>query len=894
MPNASEISPVEYTADMLAQENDAAPSSGLDHLVSSSLADHNDKLLEAANAFDVQLQNLNSWKQQLSSQMDLLRRDGVRLLEKQKELATQRQEIEAIKNSLSQDRATLEEQRTELGEQRKEFGRQQKNLAKKAQELTALESHKDRWLAQMAEARQTLEQLAVTQTQTNEKIDELEKRAAELAALENQKDFWLEKMQAAQQALEKLAADQAALAEAQKLLAEQVAAADVRNQYLDNLDAQLKSRQEQLSRDAEALGADRRTLADNNGQLEEKIERFNQHVQEEEKAIALLRQSMQEQLNAEAQALKGDLKKQYETREEELTGRLLALAQEAQCLQQRRAEIEAEAQHAHAAVEERAAALTRDAMRDLASQQEALAQEQQTFHQRQEELTAELEQQIRQARELSEAHEVEESAAISTLKQQLADLTAQHAARVAEASEYEAAALTFKREVDRLREQLAGANQEVQSLRDAVQKQTQAGGVSAAGDTVAADAGQPDGATSAQAMGDAGELQEQLRQARAQYAQLAARLEEIESRGRARLDDATLGRAASEANSLLLTQRTETLEKLNRTLQDEKAGLEKQVARLSSGAAKLRAADGALGRMGQDISGVAEDQLKLKRQRISLLKQARTLRARSVEIRDARKKVVAARQDVARQRDQIRIKRDNLEQVQRLLEKQEMVMARKLADQSALKTVAAVGIFVVMVLGSTVAGVYSLARPRYESAAIVQLQPPAALHGTARAKWFNGEKQALRGLPVLNSAWQILARANYGGQNTRRAFISSLANDLHTRVDAKAGTMSVHYASGTAKDSAAAANALARGFVIAGAVKGAKVLAPAVQPQYAARDNRWGLILTIDACVFGAAAIAVVLLRQRIAAQLRQIDGIADDADLADVRDELPETAPAA
>src|ERR1041385_6484016 len=74
-------------------------------------ASSGDSILNAAEVFQQQLEQMTTWKQKLGQQMDLLRRDGVKLMERQKALAQEKQ-------VLAQDRA-------ELGKQREEISRMQ-------------------------------------------------------------------------------------------------------------------------------------------------------------------------------------------------------------------------------------------------------------------------------------------------------------------------------------------------------------------------------------------------------------------------------------------------------------------------------------------------------------------------------------------------------------------------------------------------------------------------------------------------------------------------------------------------------------------------------------------------------------------------------------------------
>ena len=127
-----------------------------------------------------------------------------------------------------------------------------------------------------------------------------------------------------------------------------------------------------------------------------------------------------------------------------------------------------------------------------------------------------------------------------------------------------------------------------------------------------------------------------------------------------------------------------------------------------------------------------------------LLRQAKSLRQVRVQFHDIQVAVEKGREDITQQRENLRSRRENLEQVKRLLEKQEMVMARKLADHNAFKTVAAVGIFVIMVLGSAFLGVNHFVHPLYRSEAVVQLAAPQDLHGADLESWMNKQAEAVR------------------------------------------------------------------------------------------------------------------------------------------------------
>src|ERR1043165_1753985 len=73
-----------------------------------------DSILNAAEVFQQQLEQMTTWKQKLGQQMELLRRDGIKLMERQKVLAQEKQ-------VLAQDRAGLEKQREEIQRMQEEL-----------------------------------------------------------------------------------------------------------------------------------------------------------------------------------------------------------------------------------------------------------------------------------------------------------------------------------------------------------------------------------------------------------------------------------------------------------------------------------------------------------------------------------------------------------------------------------------------------------------------------------------------------------------------------------------------------------------------------------------------------------------------------------------------------
>ena len=170
--------------------------------------------------------------------------------------------------------------------------------------------------------------------------------------------------------------------------------------------------------------------------------------------------------------------------------------------------------------------------------------------------------------------------------------------------------------------------------------------------------------------------------------------------------------------------------------------------------------------------------------------------------------------DAAQQREQLRTRKENLEQVRRLLEKQEMVVARKLADHNAIRTVAAVGIFVIMVLGGVFLGVYRFVHPLYRSEAVVQLAPPADLQGEDLQKWLNSQSLFMRSKELTDGAWNVLRspEVRYAMHDVREAWAGSLPERLTLSLDSGSKTLAVKYTGPEAGGVSQVCNALAKAY----------------------------------------------------------------------------------
>jgi hypothetical protein len=429
---------------------------------------------------------------------------------------------------------------------------------------------------------------------------------------------------------------------------------------------------------------------------------------------------------------------------------------------------------------------------------------------------------------------------------------------------------------DELKTEMAARDKEIAGLREKAE---------------AASKLQASPAASAQEKGKAGdakkELAKHIQMLEQQRDELAKQLFTVQDQLKRQEQEWVLARNVLEGKVLDLEQRNEMLE-------GEKEKLRKRQA-------------------GGNAPAAVQEQLAAHRDR--LLRQARVVRQFRKQVGQSKTSLESNREDLAQQREQLRLRKENLEQVKRLLEKQEMVMARKLADHNAIKTVAAVGIFVIMILGSAFAGVYRFVRPVYRSEAIVQLAAPKDLQGADLENWLNKQMAFVRDNDVTFGAWKILRGSDehYSMHDVRDEWVASLNKNLAMQLDAATQKLFIRYSGPDAEGVSQVCNALAVAYATpgmrdsgapgaAGAAPqganppgmGAQVVAKATISAFPAEDNRLMISMYVVAGVLAISLLFVMLFRHFVARQLKEIDEMADAQELDEMRTDLPGDAPQA
>jgi len=848
-----------------------------------------------------ELEAVEGHRQELKQRAQTLAEREQALAEREENEAGNRQVAELARRAeeerISAGRREIAEGQAALLKEREQLGRRQREVEADAAEAEAMSRvagegvERDRAEAQerLAEAQAAMEKLNAARARQDVRWTAIEARAGELAAAE-----------------EALRGREQAILEREETL-------KISRREAEEAQGQLLAQQEAL------LGAERllsQKIAAGEGELAAKlaaVEGLKQQLEEEKYALVKQRQALEKKLDL----VEGELAEQFE-----------AVAKQTRRLTDRRADLEARTAEAEREIENRVARAT-DGLKGQLEQARKTYEERVRILQEQMERTeaeagawrareSELEDQVSSARrealglkeelarvgeELNEASRGRTQQAemlaeqLMRFEQESADWQRKLARTVAEAGDNEelkralAAVDGARAEVERLSGRLeevsAGKEDaenrlQVAAARGAEMDKLAAGLVAKLG-AAEREIAELKGRVADAAGGRSGEaakderiaaLQAQVKMLEMQRDDLAGQLFELQDEMRRAGEQALLSTNVMEGEVMALRLKNEELETTNRRMGE---------------AAKQKISHR------QTRTDTDEN---LSEERGRLLRKAQVLRAHRRELLQAKEMLQKNSVDVSRQKDLLRNRKENLEQVKRLLEKQEMIMARKLADHNALKTVAAVGIFLILILGSVFCGVYKFVNPTYRSEATVQLAPPANLQGVELQAWLTRQMEFMRSPEVTFAAWKVLRSEgeHYSMHDVREEWVASLGQRLSMQLDGATRTLAIRYVGPNAQGVSQVCNALATAYVTPGsreagdargAGAGAVILARANRSDSPVEDNRFTLSLSLAAAALFVSLILVIVFRHYVARQLREIDQMADEADLADLKGEL-------
>ncbi len=995
-PSPASPSPLAAGTDLISlEESQHAP------LERGPGASSQDTILNAAEIFQSQLEQMTAWKHQLAQQMELMRRDGIKLLERQKALAIEKKHAGEDREALAAEREKIQRLQHDVDGESQRLKQRAADIEQAQAQLQKLHADKDRWESELAEAKQEAESLATQKSLTATELAAAEVRLAEVRAIEARRDELKQQVTDAEQRLVQIEADRRALETArhdlelqqaelqarQKALAEQEArclAEDVRlKEGLEQLEAlrrTLSETQRQATHDREAVTAQQHQLTGREqalaqqqqelGSREEAVRAGRSEIdqthlqlqarqaelaQREQAAANSAREAeaelksrltqadqFRQQAGEERQAaltLRGELQRKLDALDQEHAEQHEALAKQTKRLQERRNEIEAAERNLDKALEERIAKATQ-------AMQDELAGARQGYEQR----AAQLEQRAAQSESAAQAVRASEE----NLRRELGNVQNQLNAVREDLTAAGAAAVRLKEENAALTSDLAAHVEEAKRAADQWQAQLDAvKSQGASGEQALQQANE----SAAEARKDIEKLKGKILELKTARDNVEFQLELQAEDGRKALEAArqemtqelarrdqeiagwktkyelamksapgkgeTLkGKAAELAKQLIMLeqQRNDLAEQLfsvqdslkrhqaetqtaKNTWQAELAAQQQKTEALEAEKAKWKTQRvKAAPATGAPDSEEARQQAARHRER--LLRQARGVRSFRQQLVEYKAAAEVGRLEIAQQREQLRSRKENLEQVKRLLEKQEMVMARKLADHNAIKTVAALGIFVIMILGSSFFGVYRFVHPVYRSEAVVRLAPDEHLQGAELQTWIKSQADFLHTNEVTFAAWKILrsAEEHYGMQDVREEWLGSLTKNMTVQTDATSKTLAIRYTGPDAEGVSQVCNAMATAYASPGIREitdetrnigqGAQVLAKATVPLYPVEDSRLMISLYVVAGVLVVSFFLVLLFRHFVARQLREIDQMADAQDLDDVGGDPAAPAP--
>lgn len=831
--------------------------------------DSSESIQATALEFEQHIEQLTAFKQHLTSQMELLRHEGLKLLEKQKRITQEKARVEA-----------------HTAAREAEFQQRQTQLEQQAQQLQAQQST---WEQTTAERQRTLaEQETALSAQAAALTQQQTALAQQQAALENQRQELTQKFAGQQseleQKLQEAAAQAATFAGRTAALEEQTAqeraalkqlAADLERQRTELENQQFKALEEQEAAQQQLTQAQAQLT-----QERQNLQQEQAQLQERHTAAQAAINALQTQLAAQELALAGE-KQSLEALRTELTRRETTLAQREQglesSLQTRRDELEkflAKREHEIAA----AGLQLETRRRELERWKNSILEEEQRMLSRQMELSEGLEKLELEKQRLGAPITTADAGATSSA---LVELNVQR-------SELAAQQIKLNTQEATLSEQLA----ELRNAREQFSQEREA--------------------WTLQQAQQAENFASKVRELAKTEESLTARQNELENRSSrvppAEDPQASQRQAELEAQAHGLARDLQALQQLqaewNTQQAQRQAELDQRAAALDEQQRNLEEARHQLAQnTPPNPEGAHETTIDSTThrtpQRQRLVRATQRLRARVQKLWNEKGELAKQRDELARHDAYLKVRADNLEQVKKLLERQELIMARKMADHTAIKTVAAVGVFLAMILGITFAGVYWLVAPVYRGEAIVQTTPPAKITDSATPAWLEQQDKSLRNPELIVSAWQTLRQDNYSGHDNREDWINTLDKHLLTRPDPASKSLVIQYTGATADSVAQVANAVALSYVDANKVlqkndKGqeetlypARIIAKAVPPAMPISDNRMTLALTLAACLLAVSLMAVLSMRHIVHRQLKDIDHMADSDDLENMAGDI-------
>ena len=225
-------------------------------------ASSQDTILNAAEIFQSQLEQMTAWKHQLAQQMELMRRDGIKLLERQKGMAIEKKRAGEEREALAGEREKIQHLQQEVENESQRLKQRAAEIEQAQAQLQRLHADKDRWEAQLAEAKQEAESLATQKSLTTSELAAAEVRLSDVRAIEARRNELAKQVADAEHRLIQIETDRRALETARHDLDLQQAELQARQKALADQEARCLAEDVRLKEGLEQLEVLRRNLSE--------------------------------------------------------------------------------------------------------------------------------------------------------------------------------------------------------------------------------------------------------------------------------------------------------------------------------------------------------------------------------------------------------------------------------------------------------------------------------------------------------------------------------------------------------------------------------------------------------------------------------------------------------
>ncbi len=128
-----------------------------------------------------------------------MRRDGIKLLERQKSLAVEKKRLQDEREALTADRQQVEKLHLDVAEENQRLREKESQIEEARAALEKLDGERQKWERDLAVAQQATESLEQRRLQTESQLLAAEKRVAEIDAIVGQRDSLLAEIAAVRQ-----------------------------------------------------------------------------------------------------------------------------------------------------------------------------------------------------------------------------------------------------------------------------------------------------------------------------------------------------------------------------------------------------------------------------------------------------------------------------------------------------------------------------------------------------------------------------------------------------------------------------------------------------------------------------------------------------------------------